>query len=365
MKKHKRHNPLTNENIDIVFSFDTTGSMYPCMSQLKRNVESTVKEIFKNIKNVNIGIIAHGDYCDAGDTYVTKHLPLTSNVNDVVRFVQTVGATGGGDAPECYELVLHEARSFNWRSGKTKVLVMIGDDIPHPPSYSMNTKKLDWRNEIELLMEMNVNVYGVQALNRRHATPFYEEIARKTGGYHLTLDQFNSVTDLIMAICYKQESPEALQRYEQQVQDRGRMTRNMDQVFSVLTGKKSTRYASKRPSKAADIGRFQVLDVDYKQSILDFVQNEGLTFSVGRGFYEWMKPENIQGHKEVILVDNRTGDVFANDEARIRLGLPTDGSDVRMKPNLPTGTTAFIQSTSYNRNLIGGTKFLYEVDSAR
>lgn len=357
---------MTKENIDIVFSFDTTGSMYPCMSQLKRNVESTVKEIFRDIKNVNIGIIAHGDYCDAGETYVTKHLPLTNNVNEVVKFIQTVGATGGGDSPECYELVLHEARSFNWRSGKTKVLVMIGDDIPHPPSYSMNTKKLDWRNEIELLMEMNVNVYGVQALNRRHATPFYQEIAKKTGGYHLTLDQFSSVTDLIMAICYKQESPEALQRYEQQVQDRGRMTRNMDQVFETLTGKKSTRFATViRSEKAADMGRFQVMEVDYNQSILDFVQSQGLIFNVGRGFYEWTKTETVQGHKEVILVDNRTGDIFGNTEARIRLGLPTHNADVRMKPNLPSGTTAFIQSTSYNRKLIGGTKFLYEVDSRR
>jgi hypothetical protein len=46
---------------------------------------------------------------------------------------------------------------------------------------------------IEGLLEMDVKVYGVQALNRGHATKFYKEVANITGGFHLDLSQFSDV----------------------------------------------------------------------------------------------------------------------------------------------------------------------------
>ena len=40
---------------------------------------------------------------------------------------------------------------------------MIGDAIPHLPSYSMNTLKLDWKQEAKKLHEeLGVRVYAVQ-----------------------------------------------------------------------------------------------------------------------------------------------------------------------------------------------------------
>lgn len=348
-----------NENIDIIFSFDTTGSMYACLSRLRRQVENTVNLIFDTVENVNIGLIAHGDYCDAGDTYVTKHHPLSNDRRSLVNFIKTVEPTGGGDSPECYELVLHEARSFNWRPGKAKALVVIGDDVPHGPNYNLNTKNLDWRNEIRLLMEMGINVYGVQALNRRHATEFYKEIARETGGYHLNLDQFESVSDLLLAICYKQDSNEAVQKYAQVVEQQGRMSRGLDTVFSTLTGTKSTRYKAKS-DKAVEMGRFQVMEVDHDQRIDEFVRDHGMPFQLGKGFYQWSKPEIIQDHKQVILVDNRSKDTYTGNIARGMLGLPIGYTTNKIKPTTPPHMTAFIQSTAPNRKLKANTKLLYE-----
>ena len=40
-----------------------------------------------------MAVIAHGDYCDS-HTYVTKILPFTSNVDEIVKFVETVQCTG-------------------------------------------------------------------------------------------------------------------------------------------------------------------------------------------------------------------------------------------------------------------------------
>ena len=46
---------------------------------------------------------------------------------------------------------------------------MIGDAIPHEPSYSMNTLKLDWKKEAkQLYHDLGVKIYSVQ-VDKLHA----------------------------------------------------------------------------------------------------------------------------------------------------------------------------------------------------
>ena len=132
---------MIRNNVEVVFSFDTTGSMYPCLTQVRKKVKGTVQRLAKEIPGIRIGIIAHGDYCDKNSSYVTKALDLTDDADAISRFVEKVGPTGGGDAPECYELVLKEAQGLSWSKGYTKALVMIGDDVPHPPVVGVDQRQ--------------------------------------------------------------------------------------------------------------------------------------------------------------------------------------------------------------------------------
>src|ERR1019366_1190938 len=70
----------------------------------------------------------------------------------------------------------------------TRVFVLIGDEMPHPPA--ANPQHLNWRTEVAALTTQGICVYAVQALNRRHATPFYRELGHTSGGFHLRLEQF-------------------------------------------------------------------------------------------------------------------------------------------------------------------------------
>lgn len=355
----------TPDPVDIVFSFDTTGSMYPCLSQVRAEIAKTVKQLFKDVPGIRIGIVAHGDYCDAPPrgNYVVKMLDLTKDENEIIKFVQKVEPTGGGDAPECYELVLHEARRLTWSAGKQKILVMIGDATPHPPNYPDNVKKLDWRNEIALLREAGIHVYGVQALNRYESTSFYKEIAKGSGGLHLNLNQFRQVVDLVMAICYKQAGEERLLRFRDHVQEEGRMNRDMAQIFGVLTGKEvKVDFKVSKDLKPVSPGRFQVFKVEKDVGIKDFAESMGARFSTGRGFYEFTKSVLVQENKEVILEHKSSGDLFSGDQAREMIGLPFgERGKVNPKEAKLGDYNVFIQSTSANRKLLKGTRFLYEV----
>lgn len=367
----------------IVFTFDTTGSMYPCLTQARRSIVETTRRLFREIPDLQIGVIAHGDYCDAGSTYVTKVLDLTDDERAIVKFVEGVGSTYGGDAEECYELVLHEARTrMSWKAGAVKVVALIGDDVPHGPSYPQNVKRLDWRNELALMLEADIKVYGVQALRRRHAASFYREIAEKTGGFHLHLDQFSHVQDLILAVAFRQQGNERLEAFETEVASAGRMNRSLDSMFEVLYGRgpklgrdisvsaPTSTTRRRRPYfvddstdlKPVHPARFQVMFVDDDISIMEFVGDNGLTFKKGRGFYELTKTVKVQHHKEIILQDRKTGDFFTGGAARDLIGLPR-GGDAKLKPVDLDKYKVFIQSTSVNRKLLGDTHFLYEVDA--
>ncbi|MEH2057583.1 MAG: vWA domain-containing protein [Nostoc sp.] len=350
---------MTSNNIEVVFSFDTTGSMYPCLTQVRRKIKNTVTRLINEISLIRIGIIAHGDYCDEGSTYVTNTFNLSGDVDAICDFVQNVAPTGGGDAPECYELVLHESQSLSWSKSATKSLVLIGDDIPHPPAH--NPKKLNWRKELDKLAEAEITVYGVQALNRAHATPFYQELAQKSGGFHINLDQFSYISDLFLAVCYQQSSNEQLQAYEQEVIDQGRMSRGLNKIFNTMMNREATSYYESADLRAVSPGRFQILEVEQDISIKAFVLENGLSFKVGRGFYEFTKTETIQAQKEIILMDRATGDLFEGGAAREMLSLPMDAT-IRIKPSNLEKYVVFVQSTSANRKLIGKTRFLYEVE---
>jgi hypothetical protein len=210
-------------------------------------------------------------------------------------------------------------------------------------------------------MKSEVAVYAVQALNRSHATKFYEELARLGGGFHVPLDQFSYVTDMVLAVCYRQSGEEQLQHYEQEVTTQGRMNRGLNRIFSTMLGRTPTATYGAVDLQAVPPGRFQVLAVDKETPIKAFVQENGLTFKTGRGFYEFTKTETIQGYKEIVLMDRATGDLFAGEKARELLGLPV-GETARIRPTDLVKYAVFVQSTSANRVLQGGTRFLYEVE---
>jgi hypothetical protein len=380
---------MSTKSIDVCISFDTTGSMYPCLTQVRRSVAQTVKKLFQDIPDLRISIIAHGDYCDATRYYVTKILDFSRDVNKVTSFVSNVGRTGGGDAPECYELVLYEARTkLNWQSGRSKVIVMIGDDVPHPPHYDLNTLKIDWRNELGLLLEAGINVYGVHAMPgiRSHSKPFYVEIAKTTGGFYLTLDQFSGIVDLIMAICYKQESPKAFEDFVIATQKKGRLTPNLRVSIETMAGDMKGSIILDIPGMSFDeysyvkdglnpvpAGRFQVIDVDYETKIRDFIVDQGIEFKKGRAFYELVrhgkKRYKVQQYKEILLMDPESGNFFNGSEVREMLGLlpqceivgKNRGEVENLSPKGLDKYRVFIQSTSYTRKLVPGTNLLYEV----
>jgi hypothetical protein len=359
---------MTKDIIDICISFDTTGSMYPCLTRVRREINTIVEKLFEDIPILRISIIVHGDYCDELSTYTIKYLDFTKNKKEIINFVNNAEHTFGGDFPECYELVLNYARTkLNWLSGTSKVLVIIGDSIPHEVNYLSNRKKIDWKNEIGLLNEFNVKIYGVHAMSgiRNNSKYFYKEISEKTGGLYLTLDQLSTINDLIMAICYKQYSNEAFNNYLDQIKNNSLIIKNFQNNTEIERLGKRKKLDDLDNFNAVPSGRFQVLEVNKDIKIKDFIKENGIEFKSGRGFYQLTKSENIGQYKEIILINKVNGDIFNGDNVRNILNLSpqtkSKGKNEKLNFTYLEKYDIFIQSKSYNRSLPKGTKLLYEV----
>lgn len=377
---------MTGNDIDVVFCFDTTGSMTQAIGEVRKNVREMVQRLFRDIPGIKIGIVAHGDYCDERTSYLMVKQDLTENVESLVNFVNTTGNTQGGDTPEAYEHVLHEVQRMAW-TAKAKVLVMIADAYPHTQREDRcGHPWYDWRTEVAELKRMGVSIYSMQCLDHGNGQSynFFSTMARETEGYHLQLSQFSYVHDVLMGICMQLQGEESLQNYEQEVTKSrgGTMPIMLKAAFDLMlhrttapppmTAEEHTAhfrrsYASdETESDPTDLrpcppAMFQVIDVDVTSPIADFVRRHGLVFHKGDGYYEWTKKEEIQEYKKVVLMERRTGNLFYGARAREIAGIPMGTRVKNFLPTILADYVAFIQSTSSNRNLIGGTKFLYKV----
>lgn len=354
-----------SQSIEVLVTFDTTGSMYPCLTQVRRNVAEMLKTLFDKVPSARLAVLAHGDY---GNSYVTKSIDLTTNKDALIKFVETVEpCTVNRDWPECYELALREAHTnFSWTPGAQKAIVMIGDAVPHRLDEACNIHKIDWEVEAAAIKEQGFHFYAVQAMGDKESSlKFWKPLAQKTGGLYLELDQFSDTTEFLLAICHHVDGGvDRVRTYCTEVSSRGKLNRAQARMFSTLSG---------RPVEAAEgvlsssgmtpvpASRFQALTVGAtKISIKEFALQQGLAFKTGRGFYEMTKPEVISAKKEVVLQDVASGDMFTGPEAAAYLG-----SNVGTKTPVPMPAgqqyRVFVQSTSTNRGLEPGSHFLYEV----
>lgn len=384
-----------NNKIDLLVSFDTTGSMYPVLAQVRREVEQFVKTMFTEFTDLRLGIIAHGDYCDKDNPYTIRVMDFTRDENRLCKFVRETEKTYGGDADECYELVLNTAhKCLDWRDDADKIMVMIGDASPHGIHYRDNKDNLDWEKEADILAKDGVKIFAVHALAcyRNSSKYFYTRVAEKTLGVYLTLDMFNEIVDIIKATVYQQGGEEKLNEFVTIIKDSGKLTRSMENNFKRLRGEKvedssyydrvtkcdrkirarmtssDDKVTLKEMGKLVPVipGRFQIMTVDENCAIKEFVESNGITFKKGRGFYELSKAETVQQYKEVIMMDKETGEMFNGSQVREELGLQPQsekgGVNERLHKDATKKFRVFVQSTSVNRKLIAGTTFLYEVD---
>lgn len=133
--------------------------------------------------------------------------------------------------------------------------------------------------------------------------------------------------------------------------------RRVNNVFEIDTTQVSASVvkASLDPLKA---DQYRILPVRAKAVIQPFVESWKIAYRPGSCYYELTKRETIQSYKELMLLNRKNGQAFQGHAARSILGLPVNVECRVDPPSKNSEWDIFVQSTSYNRNLMPGTRLI-------
>jgi hypothetical protein len=196
--------------LEILFLFDTTGSMYPYLERVREHLAKIVEEIHSELSDARIAIMAHGDHCDERNIYLVKSCPFSTNTKDLVEFIRNVERTGGGDTPEAIEDALWEARRMRWSESAGKAIVIVGDAPSHLPSECPYGR--DYREETKALAEAGVRIYSVWCSQSKESFDSYsvksrelfQWLAEVSEGKFLHLNDIDNLCDLLVAVAMKE-----------------------------------------------------------------------------------------------------------------------------------------------------------------
>lgn len=171
-------------DLDLAFVLDTTGSMSGEIREAKERVQQ-VAEALRSSRpgaRVRLGVVA---FRDRGDDYVTRFLPLTSDVDAVDAFLSALRAGGGGDGPEDLLSGLAVALGeLDWNAAREadRELFLIGDAPPH-------LDYTDGRDTSSILDEARerrivLNTIGCRSLPKAGVRYFRELAYATEGAYH-------------------------------------------------------------------------------------------------------------------------------------------------------------------------------------
>ena len=198
--------PLLNENpiktddpvipqgdkarIEVVFVLDTTGSMSGLIDAAKEKIWSIASTMAsaQSAPEIKMGLVA---YRDRGDTYITKVVDLSSDLDSMYATLMDFKAGGGGDGPESVNQALYDAvHKISWSQDQDtyKVVFMVGDAPPH----------MDYQDDVKYPVTVKVAqgkgilINTVQCGVDGNTKYQWQQIAQLGGGNYFQVDQAGS-----------------------------------------------------------------------------------------------------------------------------------------------------------------------------
>ncbi len=197
---------LKRDGLDLVITFDSTGSMTGEINQVKRQIHRIGRTLNELIPQTRISICT---YRDVGDDYVVKGLPLTRNLDQVQQFLNDITAGGGGDEPEAVEQGLRwSIRENQFSATARKVILLFGDAPPHESSLNDILKTTaDFR-------QRQGGVISTVTCRSSDRLDAFEQIALYGGGEaFLTQDEREIVSQLMILVFGSQHQEKVLEAF--------------------------------------------------------------------------------------------------------------------------------------------------------
>jgi hypothetical protein len=121
---------LRQSGLEVVFVFDSTGSMSNTIDDTKATIVQMLAVLRALVPDARVGLVTFRDI-GKRESYLVREVPLGLDPWRTSNFVQSVTAEGGGDRAEDVRAGLRAAFAQKWRTGARRVVVLAGDAPPH------------------------------------------------------------------------------------------------------------------------------------------------------------------------------------------------------------------------------------------
>lgn len=144
-------------NVEVMFTIDATGSMGDEMNYLKSELKNIISRLDKRINQKRVALTFYRDF---GDEYVVRDFDFDTNIDRVKANLSNQNANGGGDYEEAVEEALKASLSKSWNvKAKAKLLFLLLDAPPH-----YNDKNVEvLQKQIKLAQKMGIKIIPIVA----------------------------------------------------------------------------------------------------------------------------------------------------------------------------------------------------------
>lgn len=220
----RRKPKTTYQKLDVVLSFDLSGSMSDDMAAVKASANSIIDGLKTVSPDLKVGIMSHVDYpayydytaecgyaADYGmapDYAYKLDSALSSDLDAVKATIQGLGGYYGGDLPQNYARIVYETMAdpnVGWRGDAKRIVIIFGDDRPHDIDLGTGgdpgrdeikgtADDLDWDSVVSWLPWYGIELWTV------HSGGFLPQWKTWTGDHAVSLadsgDVVTAISDL-------------------------------------------------------------------------------------------------------------------------------------------------------------------------
>lgn len=140
--------PACAQPLDVLFLFDTTGSMGGVLDSAKAGAASVMANVQAQVPDAWFGVANYRDYVGfysypgyattfgvAGDYPWQLNQPIGPSASAADAAIKTLAIGNGADGPESLVRAVHESSLLGWRPGSTRVVVLFADAPGHDADF--------------------------------------------------------------------------------------------------------------------------------------------------------------------------------------------------------------------------------------
>ncbi len=195
---------LRRTGVDVAFVMDTTSSMERFINEAKVTVNRLITGLVHVVPDLRLSIVA---YRDEKDEYVTHAVEFSKDRFELLNFLESLEAKGGGDREEAVFEGLNRAIShLFWRPRAQKVVLLIGDSGYHKEDERKLFKLLaEFRRAGGIVHAVCLGDEDTPTFTEKSVVEMYSRLSQTTGGNCVQLSDYDKLFNIFVNLAFTSE----------------------------------------------------------------------------------------------------------------------------------------------------------------